>query len=568
MIRPLKSPLPLWPALLCLLYLLLLSSVEINARINSRITLNEAGLYTEDDNVIMLDNKSLPPTLILNYENKLVQFLNSFCGDCQRFAPVFKGLARDLYKWRRILRIYAVDCAQERNVEICREFDIRQTPTLRFFSSDLRGKKPGLGVDINSQDPKVIRSALVEFVSNNTHNSPGQTNFESLMPNATLKSIFQDHPAFSSPVQYIALVHQPRDSVIGRDTLLELLPFKEVAVRIVEDPQIFANFGLEPANQTIVIVDRKGNNMFVSPTEDTGEAYIASIEKFLEQLNFKPTPPLPISIAPNPNDFLDQQKQAIVAQVLKQPLRIYRADLEQAIDKLLHIELPKKLVIEGDNLTALRNFIQVMSHLNPLNKNGQILVTSLNKSLSGFQKLSGAQFADAVNELESPLPKIFKGRRYVGCIATRPFLRGFTCSLWTLFHMWTVEAAKASSPELPPGTVLSAIHGFVKYFFGCSDCSNHFQEMAKRRRMDLVKTHNEEILWLWGAHNEVNERLIDDATEDPQFPKIQFPSQENCPTCKNNHSEWQADEVVKYLRNLYDKENISFYGLPTSQGYD
>ncbi|KAH8284386.1 hypothetical protein KR018_011115 [Drosophila ironensis] len=526
---------------------------------------NEVGLYNEsEDNVIMLDSQTLGPTLTQRHENKLVQFLNSFCGDCQRFAPVFKTISRDLYQWRSILRIYAVDCAQERNVEICREFNIRQTPTLRYFSSDLMGKPHGLGIDIPSQDPKTIISALSDFVAENKYDLPGQPNFEPLNSNETAMSVFENRDQ-----AFLALVFQPKDSQIGRETLLGLLRFKELAVRIVDNLQLFSNFGVEPSsgNQTVVIIDQKGHSQYLPTREKTSEAYIEALEIFLKQFNYKPLEPLPAPSISNYSEFLDQQKLAIIGQVLMQPQKIYRADLEQAIDKLLHIELPKTLIFEGEKLTALQNFIRALSHLNPLNKNGKLLFINLDKALGIMEKISGAQFVELVDSLEKPLQKIFKGKRYVGCVSSRPLLRGFTCSLWSLFHFLTVEAAK-SPEQFPPGTVLVAIHGFVKNFFGCSDCSNHFQEMAKRRRMDLVKTHEEEILWLWGAHNEVNERLAGDTTEDPQFPKIQFPRPESCPSCGKNNNEWNSEELVKYLRHLYDRENLSFYGLPTSQGYD
>lgn len=72
--------------------------------------------------------------------------------------------------------------------------------------------------------------------------------------------------------------------------------------------------------------------------------------------------------------------------------------------------------------------------------------------------------------------------------------------------------------------VLNAIHGYVKHFFGSTECSNHFQEMTARRNMLNVTNKDDAVLWLWSAHNEVNKRLAGDETEDPEFPKVQFPT--------------------------------------------
>ncbi|XP_070072196.1 sulfhydryl oxidase 2 [Drosophila takahashii] len=542
---------------LLLLLPLLSTEVSASARINARKSANEASLYSDADNVIMVDIGSLRPALNKN-NSKLVQFLNSFCGDCQRFAPIFKGLSRDLYKWRRLLRIYAVDCAQERNAELCRVFNIRQTPSLRFFSPDTQRNEQVLGAVVPGQDPKLIKSMVAELVSQN------EPIFRPLMPKDDPNILLQN--LNESPAQFIALVFQPPDSKIGRDTLLELLPFKEVVVRIVEDALVFASFGLEPSNQKLAIVDRSGNAQYLAPSLETSEAYAATVGNFLRNLNYKPDPPLPIAVASNITEFLDQQNQAILAEVLKPPLKVYRADLEQAIDKLLHIELRKWSNFEGNNLNALKNIITILTYLNPLNKDGKLLMKDLRDSLISLPSIKGSEFGDMVDSLEKNR-KIFKARRYIGCLGSRPFLRSFTCSMWTLFHHLTVQAAKPPN-YFAPGSILITIHGFAKYFFGCTDCSEHFQQMAIRRNMSSVKTHDEEILWLWEAHNEVNQRIAGDSTEDPKFPKIQFPSPDNCPTCRYNNSEWRRDEVLKYLKNIYDIKNLSFYGLPTPQGYD
>lgn len=46
----------------------------------------------------------------------------------------------------------------------------------------------------------------------------------------------------------------------------------------------------------------------------------------------------------------------------------------------------------------------------------------------------------------------------------------------------------------------------MRTFFGCKECGEHFEEMAKES-MDSVKTPDQAILWLWKKHNLVNSRL-------------------------------------------------------------
>lgn len=60
-------------------------------------------------------------------------------------------------------------------------------------------------------------------------------------------------------------------------------------------------------------------------------------------------------------------------------------------------------------------------------------------------------------------------------------------------------------PELPL-EVLSTMRCYVRHFFGCQECAQHFEAMAAES-MDQVAGREEAVLWLWSHHNEVNARL-------------------------------------------------------------
>ena len=45
--------------------------------------------------------------------------------------------------------------------------------------------------------------------------------------------------------------------------------------------------------------------------------------------------------------------------------------------------------------------------------------------------------------------------------------------------------------------------GFVAHFFQCSDCANHFGEMAAEQAAKDVKSRKDGVMWMWSAHNEV-----------------------------------------------------------------
>lgn len=85
-------------------------------------------------------------------------------------------------------------------------------------------------------------------------------------------------------------------------------------------------------------------------------------------------------------------------------------------------------------------------------------------------------------------------------------------------------------------------------------------------------------LWLWSAHNKVNERLIKEeasvGTADPKFPKMIWPPRQFCPSCylsnsqKNKEIDWNQDEVFKFLTDYYGKTLVSLYKNKGIDGND
>lgn len=96
--------------------------------------------------------------------------------------------------------------------------------------------------------------------------------------------------------------------------------------------------------------------------------------------------------------------------------------------------------------------------------------------------------------------------------------------------------------------------------------------MASKRKIWDVSNREDAILWLWSAHNEVNQRLAGDATEDTDFPKIQFPSEKVCTTCHRERTrltndsglselDWHRFEVLHFMKRIHAPVNISRLGV-------
>ncbi len=103
---------------------------------------------------------------------------------------------------------------------------------------------------------------------------------------------------------------------------------------------------------------------------------------------------------------------------------------------------------------------------------------------------------------------------------------------------------------------------YIQNFFGCGECRHNFRKMAATIETD-VNSNEEGVLWLWQKHNKVNMRLHGDLTEDPRYPKMQFPSHEGCDEChlgnppsEFTNSEWQEEAVLKFLLEFYGNQNV------------
>ncbi|XP_021615766.1 sulfhydryl oxidase 2 isoform X2 [Manihot esculenta] len=152
------------------------------------------------------------------------------------------------------------------------------------------------------------------------------------------------------------------------------------------------------------------------------------------------------------------------------------------------------------------------------------------------------------------------------CRGSKNDTRGFSCGLWVLMHSLSVRIEDAESQF-----AFTAICDFIHNFFICQECRQHFFQMCSSVSSPFNTSH-EFALWLWNAHNMVNERLMEEeaslGTGDPKFPKIVWPPKQLCSSCSPSHGQrddgtnridWDKDEVYEFLTNYYGKTLASLY---------
>ncbi|TMW69705.1 hypothetical protein Poli38472_001861 [Pythium oligandrum] len=126
----------------------------------------------------------------------------------------------------------------------------------------------------------------------------------------------------------------------------------------------------------------------------------------------------------------------------------------------------------------------------------------------------------------------------------------YTCGQWNMFHMLTMNppAPEQRSNELIV-SVIATMRRFIKHFFGCVQCRDHFLEYNNLEMVKKIQDAENKPRaikrWLWEMHNAVNTRI-----RHPQWPKPDI-----CPTC-GSEGNWLDVEVEKWLANTYEYREV------------
>ncbi|KAM4861903.1 sulfhydryl oxidase 1 isoform 2-T2 [Thomomys bottae] len=546
--RPPPPLLLLLPPLLLLLPLLLLAPGAGAAQLSV--------LYSASDPLTLLQADTVRGTVLHSSSSWAVEFFASWCGHCIAFAPMWKALAEDVKGWRPALNLAVLDCAEEANNAVCRDFNIRGFPTVRFFKAFSKSGS-GAVLPVAGATVQMLRERLIDALE--SHSDTWPTACPPLEP-AKLEEIIGFFPRNNQ--EYLALVFEKEGSYLGREVILDLSQYHGLAVRRVLDTEdyVVTKFGVTDF-PSCYLMSRNGSVARIPVLVESRSFYTAYLQR-LSGITREAPPPTAVpavtdNIAPTVWKFADRSK-------------IYMADLESALHYILRVEVGKFSVLEGQRLMALKNFVAVLAKYFP----GQPLVQNFLHSVNDWlvkqqrKKIPYNFFKFALdNRREDSV--LAEKVNWVGCQGSQPHFRGFPCSLWVLFHTLTVQASQqsAESSHGPASgqEVLQAVRSYIRYFFGCRECANHFEQMAAAS-MHEVGSPNDAVLWLWTSHNKVNARLAGAPSEDPQFPKVQWPPRELCSPCHNELGGvpvWDVDATLSFLKVHFSPRNI-ILDSPTS----
>lgn len=336
-----------------------------------------------------------------------------------------------------------MDCAQEGNIAKCSEFN--ETPVLQFYpvrdSKAVRGSPTRL--DFQENVDNLISQVEKQLEKTHTRGI-FQPNFGLLNLDEPISGIFPD----IRELNHIALVPQTIGSDICRDIIFGLLPLHEVAVRIVPDKRWFEKNKVQFRDDWIVIVIRgpfvnANDTVLLKPKTLSSKGYIDAISEYLNNNHYYVRD---FELSDKSDIDIPALQQNIIFSELRKPkFRVYRADLEKAIEKILTQDTLRENFLEGKKLLVLKNIVTLLHHFNPLSAtgNGTLIINRFYEALADPKrnntlgpKVMSHQFEKIIGN------NSFDAKNYVRCASSIPNLRhGFTCALWLLFHYLTVEVA-------------------------------------------------------------------------------------------------------------------------------
>jgi len=531
-------------------------------------------LYSNEDQGILPSNATDFEAILFKSDKVTVfQFYNSWCGHCRRYAPFFKEFGKLISNWSPVVQVAAINCVDESNEEICRNYSVTAYPTIRLFWTNVSSQNDtGKHVDNLEFSAEFLRDRTVEFIMENlkTKSPPASwpmLNKIKLNDSQQLKKQLSSTKPIStmdSNVQIVAMAEK-NDSYVGQQIILELSNYRDkIQVLSLEIPETNSlNFTVDTATKTALLqFEPNSSNLrtlaTLPLTEKNQTAYYVNYidqnlfdNKLRKNATSSQTPSSLIDASQIPANQSHQTSPRTNVQSEDVPLGLN--DLYGAISYTLYHQIPLKKKVNGSQLNILKRFFDIIERYFPADDpKFSEFIKNLNQFLrTKEQELDINDFLNHLKKNDFDFKAKFKG--WETCKGSEPKYRGYTCSLWSLFHTLTLNEylkEKDTQKWINLHEVLFTMRDYIGNFFSCTDCAQHFTSMAQNLENEL-KQPNSSVLWLWRAHNRVNKRLKGDLTEDPEHPKNSYPYQKDCPQCYMSNGEFNENEVWNYLINRY-----------------
>ncbi|CAF1293407.1 unnamed protein product [Adineta ricciae] len=532
-------------------------------------------LYNGTDKVAVLSSENFSSTVYQSKTAWAVEFYASWCGHCRTYANTYREVAATAWPWRMIVRIGAINCYGGANLDLCRQHGVRGFPTIRLIRPESVFDNSSKVIVIPATDAIYVTRELIRQLDNMHRRYKSWPDFT-----PANRVIFEElYARAPRTTKLLLLVFEKRKDTTGRQLMLDFSNYRDqmTIFRTTTDGRLWRKLHVNNTDIPSLFVILKNRTAQRIPVQqnksldaDNRGLFNRAIRLYIHQTNSI------TNFNDQEFDAMDQirktlHKQRLTRQSAKNReyieanidrnttrRKVNMIDLELALSHMFRQEIPQFKSIRGPAYDALIQWITILTKYfpgrEPVMNYLERLLSKVKEQSDGF---SGSKFQEIVDVKTSDAYLPTNHNRYQHCAGSQPQYRGYPCALWLLFHTLTVSQYQKELRQIDVREIPLAIKGYIKYFFTCRECRKNFmKETVNIAELDTTNKQ-EAILYLWKIHNHVNERLHTDITEDPKYPKVQFPSKFLCPTCKIiNTNEFDISNTMDFLLHYYSESNI------------
>jgi len=562
---------------LLLLSLLLPTTLEVS--------LGGSPLYNQDDKILILNNTNFQSNICSSSKAWVVEFYSSWCGHCIHFAPTYKEFAADVFAWREVIAVAAIDCAMEENMPTCREYEVMGYPSLKFFTPNT--PTGDMGVERHSREKTVpaIKRDMIQFITDlqMKKSEKAGRNWPSLVParvsGLEILNIWDQNPSLA------VILIEETNATMGSEVILDLsdtlsklkVPLVMSKIEInAESSQLLEKLAV-PKKPALVALSKDFSTLELFPSVTaTREGWYAAIKDFIWRKSSELSLNNQILKDLNQKNVEDAQsvelvknkaqKTATRKELINRRYKVFSSDLEKAVIYSISHEVAQHSSIAGHTLETLQQYVTVLEKFFPARMEMSVFLRDLHSWVHMHQDTIRGEDLSSWIESYQGRHGIKANKDWIGCKGSENKFGGYPCGLWSVWHAMTINQANLAEGD--PKEVMKAMKSFIQEFFGCRDCARHFDQAIEGGKvLDDIENYNDAILLLWKVHNKANLRLAGDISEDPVYPKLVFPTKEFCSSCygsltgSNLWDEFDRTKVIEFLKNQFSKEKLSSQGL-------
>lgn len=555
------------------------------------VSLGGGQLYSPSDRLTLLNVTNFKETIVGSDRAWMVEFYSSWCGHCIHFAPTFKKFAADVYGWRDVVSVGAIDCAQDYNSNICRDYEVMGYPTLKFFPPEATASYTGQALNAHTVD--ALKKGMIDYVTDLQASSIGSIKAIQKWPllkpirSGGIQQLWKDSPEF-----YAIILVEQEGATIASEVMLDITPtIRKLKIPLqlrravknktmTKESDSLGFLHKIQLDQQIIAVDKENHyHTEISASAYSRDAWYTAIKDYIWSKSKE------LSLSGSKHEIFNQNSQGSEVATEKKedkPIsskkdlitrryKVFLSDLEKAMIYSLNHEVGQHIAIAGESLVSLQKYITVLVNYFPARPEIERFLKDLHAWIHQHEDVVKGEALSNWMSSQFKSQGIKINPKWIGCQGSKGEYGGYPCGLWTMWHTLTISQAKMGTGD--PKEVLHAMQGFIQEFFGCRECARHFDQTIQQGKAfdENVNSVKDAALYLWHVHNKVNVRLAGDISEDPVYPKQVFPARKFCARCYTDMTgsdlweEYDRVEVMAFLENMYSKNKISKQGLFGSQ---